>query len=307
MWPKTPVRQFENIIVKMEALQPGGSHKARAARHILQEALTSGQLTPGGPKRILEKSGGNLGVSLAFEAARYDIGVDLVIGLSFSPVKRLLCQRYGARLVGEDALRLGKSPKEVIAQMRAEEPDKWVFTDQFANRANLKAHLEETGPDFSAQIARVLAPGQRLILVKGAGTGASFTGIATSLRANFSTLSTHLVMPEGCDLATDRFVDHPLEGFAVGVVPPFLDLSLVEQTQTISPSEAHFGQSEMAKDIGFFPGMTSGANYAAAKRIARANPDALVATLAYDSGESYLASALLASTEAKNQGERQIA
>ena len=286
--PPTPLRRAGNRLVKLEALQPGGSHKARAARFILRRAIAEGALAPFGKRRILEKSGGNLGVGLAFEAARNGIGVDLVIGLSFSRVKRALCIEYGATMVGEDLLERGFTPKEVIARMLEEYPGTYVFTDQFANEANLAAHLEETGPELVAQLRAEIAPGQPLILVKGAGTGASFQGIATRLRQHFDDLRCILVMPPDCDLAGEHHRDHPLEGFAVGVRPPFLDAGLVDAIRVVDGEEARAGQRAMARDIGFYPGMSSGANYAAAIRIAAENPQALVVTLAYDSGESYL-------------------
>jgi len=301
----TPVRACGNILVKMEAFQPACSHKARAARHILRRAIADGKLIPNGQVRLLEKSGGNLGVGLAFEAARHGINVDLVIGLSFSRIKRALCERFGARIVHETWLRDGMTPKEVIAKLIETQPERYFFSDQFSNDANLQAHLTETGPEFAEQIAQVLGQKQELILVKGAGTGASLQGIATSLRDRFGRLECHLVMPQGCDLATNTFTDHALEGFAVGVKPPFLDLGQVDFIHSVSTLQAQDGQVAMASDLGFFPGMSSGANYAAAKRVAEENPRALVVTLAYDNGESYLGSDLLrdAQTAPRTQGE----
>lgn len=288
MQVETPLRRNGNILVKMEALQPGSSHKARASRHIIREAIANGDLIPGGPRRILEKSGGNLGVGLAFEAARHGIGVDLVIGLSFSRIKRAMCERYGARVVHDDLLHAGMTPKEVVLKLVEEQPERYFFTDQFSNRANLAAHLSETGPEVVKQLRPLLRDGQPLLLVLGAGTGASFQGISTALKGAFDNVSCQLVMPEGCDLATNTFSDHPLEGFAVGVRPPFLDLALVDGIHQINGAKARAGQARMATDIGFLPGMTSGANYAVTHRLAASNPDALILTLAYDSGEAYL-------------------
>lgn len=285
---ESPLRRIGNIVVKMEALQPGSSHKARSARHIIAAAIEQGALTAGGPKRIIEKSGGNLGVGLAYEAARHGIGVDLVIGLSFSRIKRAMCERYGARVVGDAQLRAGMTPKEVVTTLLAEHPDRYFFTDQFANPANLAAHLAETGPEIVDQLRPILRHGQRLVVVLGAGTGASFQGIATHVKRAFANVSCVLVMPAGCDLATDTYVDHPLEGFAVGVRPPFLDPALIDQTQQIDTEAARQGQSDMARLLGFLLGMTSGANFAVARRLAAADPEALVFTLAYDSGEAYL-------------------
>jgi cysteine synthase len=289
MSPKTPVRRNNNILVKIEALQPGSSHKARAARFMIENAIAKGDLKPGGRKRILEKSGGNLGVGLAYEANKYGIGVDLVIGLSFSRIKRALCEKYGAQVIGDSLLYEGFTPKEVVKKYINEHPERWHFIDQFNNLANIDAHLNETGPESVEQITALLSAKEKLILVKGAGTGASFQGVATCLKKEFQNVSCILVMPFGCDLSTEQFADHPLEGFAVGVRPPFLDTSLIDAIQYIDAASAWEGQRAMARDIGFFPGASSGANYAAAKLIADANPDAIILTFAYDSGEAYLA------------------
>ncbi|MFT4706215.1 MAG: cysteine synthase [Yoonia sp.] len=50
----------------------------------------------------------------------------------------------------------------------------------------------------------------------------------------------------------------------------------------------------MASELGFFPGISSGANYHASKSVSKSNPDAIVVTVAYDSGEAYLPLALTA-------------
>jgi cysteine synthase len=284
---RTPLRRVgENLLVKLELLNPGGSHKSRAARHIVDRAIREGELAPGGSRRIIEKSGGNLGVGLALAAARHDIGVDLVIGLSFSPIKRALCEAFGARLVGVEALRAGASPKEVVRDLVDRDPDGYYFTDQFANEANLAAHRSETGPELVAQLREAGLDGARpIILVKGAGTGASLTGVAERLKDVFPDVSIVAVQPAGCEMLAGRFRDHALEGIAVGVTPPFLDATLVDEIADVSNEEARAGQRRMARETGFFPGASSGACYAVAAGVAARRPDALVVTLAYDFGD----------------------
>ena len=286
---ETPIRLYKNIITKMEAWQPGSSHKARAARYMIQAAIAQGDLEPNTDKRIIEKSGGNLGVGLAYAAAQYGIGVDLVIGLSFSRIKKQLCEHFGARVIKEDWLsEKGMTPKEVIQALTCEQDHNYFFTDQFSNKANARAHLQETGPEFVAQIKPHVRQDQQIILVKGAGTGASFNGIIRALKEFSPQAKSCLVVPDNCDVLKDVYADHKLEGFCVGTKPPFLDLETVDKQFFVSTEQASSGQNLMAQNLGFYPGMTSGANYYAATKIAQQNPDALVLTLAYDSGESYL-------------------
>ncbi len=285
----TPVLSPQpNLRVKLEMFNRGGSHKSRAARHVIEQAIAEGHLTPGGPRRILEKSGGNFGIGLAYEAAKHEIGVDLVIGLNFSPLKRALCEEFGARLVGTRRLRDGLQPKEVIAELLSAEGPRYHYTDQFSNQANLHAHLVETGPEFLAQIAPDLARHAGCILVVAAGTGASACGVGTVLRGTGGAFQLVLNEPESCDYRAGLFRGHVQQGTAVGICPPFLDLRMVDRIIKVSDAQAREGQRRFARDCGIYPGPSSGANYLLACHLAEQHPDQLVLTLMYDSGEGYL-------------------
>jgi cysteine synthase len=288
------VRARPNLFAKLELFNSGGSHKMRAARRVVARAIESGDLTPHGPRRIIEKSGGNFGVGLAYEASRYGIGVDLVIGLSFSPLKRALCQEYGARLVGVDLLRQGLQPKEVITKYLADEPDLYYFTDQFSNPGNVEAHLDETGPELAAQVAPHLGQYKGCILVVAAGTGASAAGVSRAMRARIPGLTVVLNQPQGCCYRSGVYSSHAQQGTAVGVAPPFLDLDAMDRIETVSDADARLGQRQFAGDTGIFPGPSAGGNYVLARRIAERCPDHLVATLIYDAGEGYLDAAKVA-------------
>ncbi len=282
---RTPIRFHDNICIKLESLNPSGSHKARAARHIVQSAIRSGDLKPHGDRRILEKTGGNLGLGLAFEAAQYGIGVDLVIGRSFSRSKKALCEFYGARLVGSDLLAQGYEPGEVIDSLLSSPQSDYFYTNQFENKSNLHAHLTETGPEITRQILSRFSRNKPIILVKGAGTGASFTGIAYALANAFRRVETVLVEPSGCDARSDTFITHGLHGISVGRRPPFLDWDLVASRQWVTAADARRGQTMLAREVGQFAGLSSGANYAVSKTVAEQNPDALIVTVAYDHGD----------------------
>jgi cysteine synthase len=282
------ISPLDNLRIKMEHLNPGGSHKSRAARYIVENAIASGELRPGGPRRILEKSGGNFGIGLAFEAARHDIGVDLVIGLSFSALKRAMCREYGARLVGLDLLHRGMQPNDVIATLLAEEGDGYFFTDQFANPGNFEAHLQETGPELLRQIRADLDRFAGCSLVLGAGTGAHAAALTMVLRDVCADVELVLVEPENCSFAEARFGEHAQKGTAVGVLPPFLDFAQVGRAISVSDAEAFEGQKRFARDTGFYPGPTSGANYHLARQMAAASPERLVISMIYDAGDCYL-------------------
>ena len=282
------IKVDENIFVKLENFNPTGSHKYRAAKFIVNKAIADGHLEPLGKKRIIEKSGGNLGVGLAFEAARFGIGVDLVIGLSFSPIKRSLCEQFGARLIGLELLKEGMQPKQVILKILEENEDKYFFTDQFNNLENLKAHYEETGSEILGQLQDKMLQEKEIILIKGAGTGASITGISQRLKENLKHFRVFLVYPSGCNLEEKVFSPHIMEGTMVGVYPPFLDLNLVDEMMAISNDQAIEGQKMFAQKTGIFPGISSGANFYAASVISQKFKESIILTVVYDQGEGYL-------------------
>ena len=286
---QTPMRRIsKNLLVKLEHYNPTGSHKYRAAKYIVSKALLDGQLKPYGEKRIIEKSGGNFGLGLAFEASKHGIGVDLVIGLSFSPIKRILCEQFGARLVGLDLLKKGVQPKDVISIMLRKNEGKYFFSDQFNNPENLRAHYQETGTEVVAQIRQEALSGEEIILVKGAGTGASLTGIAKKLRESFDKVKVFLVHPSSCDIKGGKFGEHIMEGTMVGVHPPFLDLNLVDDLISVTNAQAMEGQRMLAQQIGIFPGISSGANFYAAFTMSQKFKKTTFITVSYDLGEGYL-------------------
>jgi len=276
-------------VAKAEFENPAGSHKARAARYMIRAAIEAGEIGHGSPRRVLEKTGGNLGLGLALEAGHHQIGVDLVVGLSFSPIKRRLLERFGARLIGIDLLKSGCTPRQIVEHLVAERSREYYFIDQFNNLANLRAHYEETGVELADQLAELMGAKQRKVfLVKGIGSGASIMGIARRLRERFDDVCVVAVEPAGCSFRENRFVDHSIEGISVGIVPPLLDLNIVDRFDPVTAQECADAQDWLARTYGLFPGISSGANIAVARRIAEANPEALVATVIYDLGESYI-------------------
>lgn len=285
----TPVIALDgNVYFKLDHFHSGGSHKARAAKYVIKAAIESGQILPGGNRRILEKSGGNFGVGLAYEALRKNIGVDLVIGLSFSPLKKRLCQEYGAKLVGMNLLHKGYQPVQVIKHLLEEHGDTYFFTDQFNNTANYNAHLKETGPEFVKQVRYIPKDFKGISLILAAGTGAHAAAISSVFRENYPDVKLIIVEPENCSFRNATFEEHCQFGAAVGVTPPFLSGAIVDKYHKVSDQNAALGQRKLAHQIGCYTGPTSGANYFAALEEAKRHPDRLILSMTYDAGEVYL-------------------
>jgi cysteine synthase len=278
------------LLVKFECNNPGGSHKVRAARYIVDTAIRSGAIVPR-RTTVIEKTGGSFGFGLAVACNSLGIRVELAVGLDFSPIKRRYLELFGARLIGVDMLEKGATPRHVV-EWHLERADalgrSYFYTDQFNNEASVEAHEFETGPEIVAQL-RAWPCVKKLTFVACAGTGASLTGIARSLISGGYEVDVILIEPTGCDARRGHFVEHKFEGMSVGVVPPFLDWALIKDTRTIAYESAIAIQRAFGQRTGFFVGNTTAACLAIAVPLAAALPnDHKVLAIVYDHGLWYM-------------------
>lgn len=286
----TPLREVQpGLLLKFEGDNAGGSHKVRAARFIVRSGLDSGEIVPG-HTTVIEKTGGNFGFGLAIACRAHDVPVELAVGLSFSPVKRRCLELFGARLIGLEMLERGASPREVVEwhlQNQQELQRSYFYTDQFRNAASVAAHELETGPEIVAQL-QAWPRVKKLTFVACAGTGASLVGIAKALKSAGYTVEVVLVEPQGCDSRRGVFTEHKLEGMAVGVVPPFLDWSLIDDVRTVDYEAVLDTRKAFARSTGYLVGNTTAACLAVANTLAPcAAEDTKVLAILYDHGLWY--------------------
>ncbi|NML99197.1 pyridoxal-phosphate dependent enzyme [Paraburkholderia sp. RP-4-7] len=289
--PATPLREVRpGLLVKFECDNPGGSHKVRAARFIVRHAIANGNIVPG-QTTVIEKTGGNFGFGLAIACHTHGVGVELAVGLGFSAVKRRCLELFGVRLIGLEMLERGATPREVVEWhlLHAEERERsYFYTDQFRNAANVAAHEFETGPEITAQL-KAWPQVKKLTFVACAGTGASLVGITKALQSAGYAVAVVLVEPQGCDSRNGIFTDHKLEGMAVGVTPPFLDWSLIDDIRTVSFEEVVETRKVFARTSGFLAGNTAAACLYVANALARgATDDHKILSILYDHGLWYV-------------------
>lgn len=277
------------LLAKFECNNAGGSHKVRAARYIVDSAIASGAIVPG-RTTVIEKTGGNFGLGLAVACQSLGIRVELAVGLGFSPIKRHYLSLVGTHLIGVPMLEKGATPRQVV-EWHLEHADAlgrhYFYTDQFNNEASVAAHELETGPEIAEQLKAWPHVG-KLTFVACAGTGASLTGIARALISAGYEVGVIFVEPAGCESRSNGFVDHKLEGMSVGVVPPFLDWALINDTRTVAYEGVIATQHAFAQRTGFFVGNTTAACLAVGIPIAAAMPaDQKVLSVIYDHGLWY--------------------
>ncbi len=283
------------ILVKLEYENPTGSMKDRMALAMVEAAEADGRLQPGGS--VVEYTGGSTGVSLAFVCTAKRIPLQIVTSDAFSKEKRDHMAALGARLTlvpsptGGTTKALTLEMIETARKLAAAPGSYW--TDQLNNTDPL-ASYERMGEEIWTQAA-----GRVSAFVHSVGTAGSLRGISARLRAHDEAVRIVAVEPEESAVLSGRpSGSHKIEGTGAGFVVPLWRPSLVDEIQTVSTSEAMATARRLARLEGIFAGTSTGANVAAALRVAqRLGPDHTVVTVAVDSGMKYLSTELYAGGE----------
>lgn len=278
------------ILLKLEYENPTGSMKDRMALAMIEAAEADGRLRPGGS--VVEYTGGSTGVSLAFVCAAKRIPLQIVTSEAFSREKRDHMVALGARLTlvasptGGTTKALTLEMIETARKLAAAPGSYW--TDQLNNRDPL-ASYERMGEEIWEQ-----TNGKVSAFVQSVGTGGSLRGVATRLRAHDAAVRIVAVEPEESAVLSGRpSGSHKIEGTGAGFIVPLWTDTLADEIQTVSTEEAMVTARNLARQEGLFAGTSTGANVAAALRVAeRLSPDHTMVTVAVDTGMKYLSTAL---------------
>lgn len=276
------------ILVKIEYFSPTGSLKDRIYYEMITQAEKQGVLKAG--MTILECSTGNAGISCAFVGAVKGYPVIIVMPEGMSEERKKLMRAYGAKLIftkgGESDVDLALNKLEEI---RASDPQRYFVPAQFDNPHNAKAHYESTGPEIWEQ-----TEGKLDAFVATQGTGGTITGVGRYLKEQNSKILLFAAEPAECPLLSKRrWGSHKIEGIGDGFVPRNLDLSLLDGIVTVSSAEAMEMTRQLHQEEGILGGMSSGANIAAALKIAKRFPSLrMIVTMINDTGQRYFSTEL---------------
>ena len=270
------------IYVKLESFNPGGSVKDRICRSMIEAAERDGLLTPG--MTVVEPTSGNTGIGLAMVCAVKGYKLVLTMPETMTVERRRLLTAYGADLIltpGAQGMR--------GAVLRAEElvAEKGYFMpQQFKNPANPEAHRQTTGPEIIAAM-----PGRTVdAFVAGVGTGGTITGTGEVLKKQYPAILIAAVEPTDSPvLSGGQAGPHKIQGIGAGFVPDVLNTRIYQEIITVTNEEAYGAARELAVNEGLLVGISAGANFHAARLLARRlGPGKNVITVMCDTGERYL-------------------
>ncbi len=274
------------IYVKCEFFNPGASVKDRLAIAIIEDAEARGVLQPG--QTVVEATSGNTGIALAMVCAAKGYPFVAVMVETFSVERRKIMRILGARVLLTPAAERGTGMVRKAEELAKKHG--WFLARQFENLANPAYHRSTTGPEILSDFA-----GKRLdYFVTGWGTGGTLTGAGEMIRLARPDVHIVAAEPEAAAMLSGKpFSPHKIQGWTPDFIPAVLNRSVPDRIVTVGDAESIEAARALAGKEGIFCGISSGATFAAAVKVAReAAGGAVVLAMLPDTGERYLSTPL---------------
>jgi cysteine synthase B len=267
------------LFAKLEALNPGGTVKARSVLWAIRNAINASQspLVPG--MAIMDVMTGSSGIALAMIGAQMGFTTKLIVPATVPEEAKRVLRAYGAQLhVLVDPNVNAQGAAEIARETSRKSPGRVHFLDTFHHPASSNVHHDTTGAEILAQIGQPLTH-----FVAGVGSGATLTGVARRLKAHGGSIQVLGVVPAS---AGDRIdgLRHPGASARLPAIDPSLQDGILE----VSAKESEECAKQLAKREGLLVGTSSGAALAASLRLASRLDEATIVTLFPDDGQRYL-------------------
>lgn len=288
-----PKNSIHNYYVKAEFMNPAGSIKDRICLAIIEKAEKRGELKPGAT--IIEATSGNTGVGLAFIAAVKGYKSIFVMPSKMSKEKVDTLRAYGAKVI---LTPVGVEPDDPrshysVAKKLVEITPNSFYANQFFNNDNPEQHYQTTGPEIWEQL-----DGKVDVVVSGAGTGGTISGVGKYLKEKNPDCKVVLVDPPGSilhDMFHHKEVKTPpapyqVEGIGEDMVPGNMHFDVLDDAIYVDDKDSFMMARDALKKEGLYIGGSAGTNIAGAIAWAEKITDRSlnVVTFLCDSGNRYL-------------------
>jgi cysteine synthase A len=297
-----------NLYVKIEAFNPLGSVKDRLALGVIEDAERTGQLKPG--QTVVEATSGNTGIGLAMVCAQKGYPLVVTMAESFSIERRRLMRFLGAKVIVTPAS--ARAVGMVNKTIELAETHGWFYTRQFENEANADMHSRTTAKEILDDFN-----GERLdYWVTGFGTGGTLKGVARVLAKERPETKIVVCEPEDAPMLSSgieqqrnedgsasaphpSWKPHPMQGWSPDFVAKLTGDAVaskaISEVLRIAGPDAIRCSKELARKEGIFVGISSGATFAGALRVAAEAPKgSSILCMLPDTGERYLSTPLFA-------------
>jgi cysteine synthase A len=271
------------IIGKLDFFNPCSSVKDRIALSMIKAAEEDGLVKA--DTVVIEPTSGNTGVGLAFVCAQRGYRLVLTMPESMSVERRKLLAHLGAELVLTPPEKGMKGAIDKAVELAGATESSFIPM-QFENPANPRIHRETTAREILADTG-----GRLDYFVAGVGTGGTLSGVGSVLKEEIPGIKIIAVEPENSPVLSGGGPGpHRIQGIGAGFIPKNCDTALIDEVITVSDEEAYETARKLARQEGILAGISSGANVAAAVKVA-SRPEAAgkrIAAFICDTGERYL-------------------
>jgi cysteine synthase len=268
------------VYAKLEQFNPSGSVKARAAYSMIVSAEADGRLKPG--MVLVEATSGNLGLAVSMVAAVRGYRVVLFVEENDRiDVFMKSARSLGAEIVFTENF---ESAVRLAAQFAKDDPNVFVLS-QFTNPANPRIHAETT----AREIIRDAGPRLRAF-VASFGSGGTFTGVSSYLKANHSDVEVVLAEPEGAPLFSGGPMGcSKIHGVGPTFKPAIMEGVKIDTVIPVSLEDSDRFRARLAREEGIFVGPSAGAIASVAATVsARYQPDDIIVAIFPDDGNRYI-------------------
>lgn len=320
----TPVVRVNNIgpkhvelYVKLEAFNPAGSVKDRFALAAIEAAEASGDLTPG--QTVVEATSGNTGIGLAMVCAQKGYPLVITMAENFSVERRQLMRFLGAQVVLTPASEKGSGMVAKAEELAAAHG--WFLPRQFENEANADMHSRTTAVEILRDFKNIGLD----FWVTGFGTGGTLKGVGRVLKVQSPDTKIVVTEPDNVPILSSgieqvrddagrpakshpMFRPHLMQGWSPDFIPKLAEdaqtQNLIDIFQPIAGTDALAVTRDLAAKEGIFCGISGGATFAAALKVAETAPaGSKILAMLPDTGERYMSTVLFDGVEKEMSSE----
>lgn len=243
-----------NLYGKCEFLNPGGSLKDRIGKSMVEAAEREGRIKPG--DTLIEPTSGNTGIGIALAGAVRGYRVIITMPEKMSREKQVVLEALGAEIIRTPTEAAYDSPESHISvarRLQSELPNAHIL-DQYSNPNNPRVHYEETAQEILDDLS-----GKVDMVVMGAGTGGSITGVARRIKEVCPKCLLIGADPVGSILGGGTEVGtYKVEGIGYDFIPAVLDRSVVDEWVKTTDQASFLLARRLIREEGLLVGGSSG-------------------------------------------------
>ena len=269
------------IFAKGEFLNATGSVKDRAARAMILDGAERGLLTK--DKTIIDATSGNTGIAYSAIAAALGYKVKLYMPENVTAERQKYMKALGAQVILTSVMEGIDGAYGAVMREAEENSENIFFPNQYTNDCNWRAHYNGTANEIIEQTGGTVTH-----FVAGTGTSGTFIGCTRRLKEYRPDIKCYNMTPDS--------PFHGIEGVKHCTCLTrngFFDESISDGCIEVTTEEAYDTTRLISRTTGLFTGISSGANVAAAVKLAKTAPDgSVIVTILCDSGCRYMSGRL---------------